>query len=113
MKWLLLYMKWVKIFNELNAATLTIPNGITKLVIVGNHRICLSNVNNEFYAIQDSCPHNGHSLSQGKINYLNEIVCPLHGYRFSLKHGQEGDQKCPDAKTYRVRVDAEGLHILI
>lgn len=106
-------MKWIKIFKEFDAAARTIPDGNSKLVIIGNHRICLSNVNNQFYAIQDTCPHSGHSLSQGKINYLNEVVCPLHGYRFSLKHGQEGDQKCADAKTYRVRMDEEGLAIWI
>lgn len=106
-------MKWIKIFNKLNTAIQTIPTGSSKVIIIGDHRICLSNVNNQFYAIQDACPHSGHSLSQGKINYLNEVVCPLHGYRFNLKHGQEGDQKCADAKTYRIRVDEEGLAIWI
>jgi nitrite reductase/ring-hydroxylating ferredoxin subunit len=106
-------MKWVKIFDEIGKANIAIPENTSKLLIIGDHRICLSNVNNEFYAIKDACPHSGHSLSQGKINYLNEIVCPLHGYRFSLKHGQEGDHKCNDAKTFRVKVDEHGLHLLV
>ena len=106
-------MKWIRIFDKLTNAINTIPNGNSKLVIIGDHRICLSNVHDQFYAIKDACPHSGHSLSQGKINYLNEIVCPLHGYRFSLKHGQEGDQKCKDAQTYRVKVREEGLYIMI
>jgi len=106
-------MKWIRIFDSISVATSTISHSTSKLVIIGDHRICVSNVNDQFYAIKDSCPHSGQSLSQGKINYLNEIVCPLHGYRFSLKHGQEGDHKCKDAQTYQVRVDDDGLFIYI
>jgi len=106
-------MKWIKIFADLKIARETIPHNNSKLVIIGEKRICLSNINDAFYAIQDLCPHSGHSLSQGKINYLNEVVCPLHGYRFSLKDGQEGDHKCKDVQTYRVKVDEEGLFIFV
>ncbi len=106
-------MKWTKVIGSLEQAAHLIPAGTSKLVIIGDHRICLSNINSEFFAIQDTCPHSGHSLSQGKINYLNEIVCPLHSYRFSFKHGQEADQKCKDAKTYRVKVDKEGLFVFV
>ena len=106
-------MKWINIFKKLSEAHDTVPNGTSKLVIIGEQRICLSQVNGQFYAIQDSCPHNGQSLSKGKINYLGEVVCPWHGYRFSLKNGQEGDQKCRDAKTYRVKTDSNGLSIFI
>ncbi len=106
-------MKWIKIFNTLSAAVEAIPRGTSKLVIIGDHRLCLSNTKDEYYAIQDRCPHNGESLSKGKTNYLGEVVCPLHGYRFSIKSGQEGDHKCGDAKTYRVKVNEEGLFIFI
>ena len=106
-------MKWIKVFDKLTIATDTIPQNSSKLLIIGSLRICMSNINDHFYAIKDACPHSGQSLSQGKINYLNEIVCPLHGYRFSLKHGQEGDHKCKDAQTYRVKVDDDGVHLLI
>lgn len=106
-------MKWIKIFGEIKKANAAIPNSTSKLVIIGDHRICLSQLNNEFYAIQDSCPHNGESLSKGKMNYLGEVVCPWHGYRFSIKSGQEGDHKCSDAKTYRIKINEEGVYIFI
>ena len=106
-------MKWIRIFDNLNTAISVIPHTASKLVIIGDQRICLSNINSQFYAIKDACPHSGQSLSQGKINYLNEIVCPLHGYRFSLKHGQEGDHKCKDAQTYRVKVADDGVFIFV
>jgi nitrite reductase/ring-hydroxylating ferredoxin subunit len=106
-------MKWIKVFVDLNAARAAVPHNCSKLVIIGEQRICLSNVGNTFFAIQDLCPHSGHSLSQGKLNYLNEVVCPLHGYRFSLKDGQEGDQKCKNARSFRIKLDETGLFIYI
>ena len=106
-------MKWVKIFSELNVAIETIPTGTSKLVIIGENRICLSQINRQFFAIQDACPHNGESLSKGKINYLGEIVCPWHGYRFNIKSGIEGDHKCTTAKTYRLKVEEGGLFIFV
>jgi 3-phenylpropionate/trans-cinnamate dioxygenase ferredoxin subunit len=106
-------MKWVKVFNNLASAVQAIPNKSVKLVVIGSTRICLSNIENHFLAVADACPHSGQSLSQGKVNYLNEIVCPLHGYRFNLTHGREGDQKCKDATTYQVKMDKNGLHLLV
>ena len=106
-------MKWIKILEGIDVSQQIVPDGTSKLVIIGDHRICLSNVNNQFYAIKNACPHRGQSLSEGKINYLGELVCPLHGYRFSLKTGREGDHKCEDVQTYQIRMEEKGVFILI
>lgn len=39
------------------------------------------------YAIEDCCSHQATPLSEGKVEEL-EVVCPLHGARFSLVTGQ-------------------------
>ena len=40
-----------------------------------------------YYAIEDCCSHQATPLSEGRVEEL-EVVCPLHGARFSLVTGQ-------------------------
>ncbi len=103
-------LKWYKVFPTLEAANETIPQRTAKLVLIGDHRICLANTNKGFRAIQDHCPHNGEALHKGKFNFLDEIICPWHGYRFDLSSGREGDGKCSEAKIYPVKAEG-GLFI--
>ncbi|MFM6923185.1 MAG: Rieske (2Fe-2S) protein, partial [Polynucleobacter victoriensis] len=50
------------------------------------------------------------SLSKGKINFMGEIVCPWHGYRFNLKTGVCAE-RYPDLPVYEVKIDEEGFFI--
>jgi nitrite reductase/ring-hydroxylating ferredoxin subunit len=76
--------------------------GQRKVVDLNGYPISVFNVEERLYAIQDSCPHMGASLSCGNIagtmmpsnphqylyGYENEIIrCPLHNWEFSLKTG--------------------------
>ncbi|WP_404287071.1 non-heme iron oxygenase ferredoxin subunit [Glutamicibacter arilaitensis] len=57
-----------------------------------------------FYALQDECPHEIASLSDGWIEGC-EVECPLHASTFDLKSGKV--QCLPateDARTYKVEV---------
>lgn len=103
-------MEWVKVFNTLAEAKERIWPGKTQLVVIGHIRICLARVDDSFFAIGDRCSHNGESLSKGKINFLGEIVCPWHGYRFSLKSGRSAEDN-PDIPTYPVLENEEGFFI--
>lgn len=87
-----------------------------QLVVIGNTRICLTRlpdpagVTDSFFAVGDKCSHNGESLSKGKINFLGDIICPWHGYRFSMKSGRCAENY-PDIPTYPIRENDEGLFI--
>lgn len=104
-------VEWLKIFaNELEAKQRIAPDK-PQLVIVNGVRICLVRHNENFLAVQDACSHNGESLSKGKVNYLGEIICPWHGYRFELKSGRACDSSSPELKTYPVKIDDTGFFI--
>ena len=98
-------------FHSQEEARRRVPDRHTQLLIIRGIRICLVNVGMRFKAIQDACPHRGASLSQGKLNYLNELVCPLHDYQFNLTSGMEAGHRCPAAKTYPVRVGEDGVFV--
>jgi 3-phenylpropionate/trans-cinnamate dioxygenase ferredoxin subunit len=104
-------MQWVKIFPDSAEAMARLQPGTTKLLIVNQKRICLARVENQFFAVEDKCSHNGESLSKGKINYLGEVVCPWHGYRFQLKTGRESAERSRDLDTYPIKIDETGFYI--
>lgn len=62
-------------------------------------------------AVEDTCTHNGESLSRGVVNFVGEVVCPWHGHRFNLKTGRESQERSRDLVTFPIRVDEEGVFI--
>src|SRR6185503_18849454 len=65
-----------------------LPVGSRKTVELPNEReIALYNIDGEFYAIQNSCPHKGAPLSEG-ILCDRVIECEWHGWQFDLRSGE-------------------------
>jgi nitrite reductase/ring-hydroxylating ferredoxin subunit len=104
-------MNWIKIFPHLDAALGRLQDKKPQLVVIGELKICLIKNGRDFYAIQDSCSHNGESLSKGHLNYLGEIICPWHNYCFNVKSGQELNNRSTALKTYPVKIDDTGFFI--
>lgn len=84
-----------------------------RLVLAGGKRICLVRIPGRLLAVSDKCPHNGESLSKGRVNYMGEIICPWHGQRFNLVTGRESGEHSPDLETYPVRIDEEGVFLSV
>jgi nitrite reductase/ring-hydroxylating ferredoxin subunit len=79
------------------------PAGSRKLVDVKGRAIVVFNVDGEFFALANRCPHQGGSLVQGHLVGLIEasepgcyrysrrgeiIRCPWHGWEFDLRTGK-------------------------
>jgi nitrite reductase/ring-hydroxylating ferredoxin subunit len=69
------------------ARTNDLPPGKSKVVDIDGHRIALFNVNGQYFAVDDACPHAGGSLSEGDVGGTT-VECPLHDARFDLATGQ-------------------------
>ncbi|MDX1627295.1 MAG: Rieske (2Fe-2S) protein [Fulvivirga sp.] len=104
-------MKWLKVFDSKEKALEAIPQNGARLLKIGERRISLANYQGNIYATDNKCPHNGEALSQGKVNYLGEIICPWHNYRYSLKNGRECQQRTEDVETYPISEKDDGLYI--
>ncbi len=50
-------------------------------------RIAVFKLSDGYYAIEDVCTHDGGQLTGGCVDN-DEIVCPRHGARFSIKTGE-------------------------
>ncbi len=56
---------------------------------VGDHRVALVRIGDEFHAIDDECSHEDYSLSEGEVWPDEcEIECPRHGSTFDLVTGE-------------------------
>ena len=102
-----------KIFEDLIQAQSMIPVTKTKLLVVAGQRVCLAHTARGLFAVEDNCPHLGESLSKGTINYLDEVVCPWHNYRFNLKTGTECKYRSRNLKTYPIKIEENGVYLEI
>jgi nitrite reductase/ring-hydroxylating ferredoxin subunit len=73
-----------------------IPMGAGRLVKVGGEEVALFNLNGEYYAISDLCPHRGASLAEGFLD-AGKIFCPLHCIRARVHDFLDAKSK---AKTF-------------
>lgn len=62
------------------------PPGDKRLLDVDGSSVAVFNQGGVFYAIEDVCTHDGGTLTGGAVEG-EEIVCPRHGARFSIRTG--------------------------
>ena len=88
-----------------------VPPGTSKQVMLNGRVIALFNVNGTFYAIDDTCPHRGASLSEGQVDGT-EVVCPWHNACFDLTTGAHLSPPAPrDVACYKVQVVGDEVQI--
>ena len=80
--------------------------GTGKTVVVGRREIALFNVDGKFYALDNTCPHQGGPLAEGWIEGKT-VTCPWHAWCFKLTDGTMtlGDYASVDAFDVRVEGD--------
>jgi nitrite reductase/ring-hydroxylating ferredoxin subunit len=70
---------------EVPAQRLPVAGG-RALLHTGGRCVVLFHVDGAYYAIDDSCPHQGASLAGGRLEGRS-LRCPAHGLRFDLASG--------------------------
>lgn len=93
--------------------TSDIPIGSRKRIVLGENRITIFNIDGEFFAINDVCPHKKTApLVRGALDG-HGIKCPNHGYRFDLKTGECDKGSVFNTRVYPLKVEDEEISILI
>ena len=98
-----------------------IPPGGRKIVTISGRSIGVFNVDGEFYALRNSCPHQGGPLCEGLLTGFvtaqvpgeyqysrrGEILkCAWHGWEFDVKTGQSWvDPQQTRVRTYPVSIE--------
>ena len=98
-----------------------IPPGERKVVEIAGRSIGVFNVNGEFFALRNRCPHQGGPLCNGPtsgfvtssqpgeyhVTRQGEIVrCPWHGWEFDIRTGQSWfDPRRVRVRSYDVTLE--------
>ena len=87
-----------------------IPLREGRAVLVGKHEIAVFNLGDRFLAVENRCPHRGGPLADGIVTG-ESVVCPLHGWKIDLQHGnvQRPAETPACVKTFATRVEAGTL----
>ena len=64
-----------------------LPPDTPTLVVVNGRRVALVRRGDVVHALDDSCPHAGGPLSEGRA-HDGTLVCPYHGWTWSLETGR-------------------------
>jgi len=71
----------------------------------------LARIGDDYYAVDDRCPHRGGQLCDGSLNTdTGEIVCGLHKWNFDLATGVSAYNPQDKIRTYRVEIRSDGLY---
>lgn len=72
--------------------------------------IALFNVRGCYYALDDSCPHQGASLAAGKV-VDGKVQCPAHGLRFDLASGCLQNVPTVKVVAYPIHIEAGRVYL--
>ncbi|EON75520.1 biphenyl dioxygenase [Lunatimonas lonarensis] len=89
------------------------PERKIKQVLLGEQKVCVVRVGVDFFAFEPYCPHRMMGLREGWVTAYDEVVCPLHQYRFELRTGKVAMGDCRELICYRTSLEEGGLVIFI
>lgn len=91
--------EWINVFNE-NA----LMNGENSVIDVDGTDVAIFKIDDEFFAIEDVCSHDGTEIASGELDG-DEIICPRHGARFCIKTGAvKSAPAYEDIHSYPIRI---------
>ncbi len=93
------------------AKKIEIPQGKLKVYNIDNESIAICNIDGNYYAFKNECPHMDFPLTRGII--MGEtITCPAHGSKFNLRTGDVLSMPAAyPLRTYRLVVEGDDIII--
>ncbi len=92
------------------ARTTEMAPGRARVVYLRGIEVALFNVNGDFYAVDNLCPHEGGPLVAGTIGG-RVLTCPWHRWQFDLKTGCSPVNPAICVQTYPVQIEGEQIKI--
>jgi pyruvate oxidase len=93
-----------------------LPPGRVKTVTAGVHSMALTNIDGEFTAMDNRCPHQGGPLGEGSIEHgadgLCWLRCPWHGWDFDPKTGRSpGGHEDSGQQLFPIDIRNDGIYV--
>jgi nitrite reductase/ring-hydroxylating ferredoxin subunit len=91
-----------------------IKTGKAKSFKIEEFEIAIVNLNSNFYAISNICPHQHTKIVNGSDAIIEgeNIVCPMHGWSFEIKTGKPvyGSGRL---KTFELKIKNDEIWLII
>lgn len=91
-----------------------IPVGEARAFSLGEMMIAIFNVDGEFLALDDCCPHAGASLARGYVEG-ETVRCRIHHWGFCLRSGVyvDEDNRSLNARSFPVRIVNDAVQVCL
>ena len=83
-----------------------------QVVMMDEKPVALFNIDGEFIAMDNKCPHRGGSLGDGEIEG-DIVTCPWHGWQFNCRTGKAVENDAIIVRTYEIENRSEGIFIKV
>ncbi len=94
------------------AKTSEIPAGSGKVVEVGGKMVALFHDDGLFYAIDNTCRHQGGPLGEGSLSGAT-VTCPWHGWEYDVKTGVCQADPSVTVQTFSVKVEGDDILVAV
>ncbi len=101
--------KWVKLADS-EAGIQWSAEGIG-LARFDGKGIAIARFKDKLYGFAQECPHAGADLTEGWIDGHGCVVCPVHGYKFSIQNGRNPDDDGYFLKHWPIEKREDGIYI--
>jgi nitrite reductase (NADH) small subunit len=92
------------------AETTDLAPGAGLIVDAAGRSLALFNVDGVFCAIDNTCPHRGGPLGDGRLAGAI-VTCPWHGYRYDVRTGRHQLNAAFSVPCYPVTVEGGGVYV--
>ncbi len=88
--------------------------GQAKAFVIDQTSVAVFNVDGEFFALRDACPHAGASLALGTLTE-DVVRCRIHHWGFCVRDGIYVDDANPhfNAKSVALRVVGDEIQVAV
>lgn len=92
------------------AAAADIAPGASRGFTVGAYEVAVFNVCGTYYAIENSCPHQGGPLADGWLEGAL-VTCPWHGWCFDVRSGKMTLGEFARVARFDLQLRGEDLYV--
>lgn len=90
----------------------SIASGMAKPFVVGRYEIAVFNLDGTYYALENTCPHQGGPLADGFIDGTH-VTCPWHAWTFDIPTGKMTLGDFATVTRFAVRVENDAIFVAI
>ncbi len=89
-----------------------LPEGQGKRVDIQGNAIAVFHVGGQFYAINNTCLHQGGPLAEGELEG-NVVTCPWHRWQYNVATGHNDLNPEMKVRTYPVKVEGDSIFVQV